>query len=160
LFGAELARIEGLKLNHIPYKGGGAAMVDLIGGHVKIATITFSSVIEQVLAGQLRALAVSSEHRLATVPNVPTFAELGHPDLVSSSWFALSGPKGLPSDIVARLNHEAAVALQRPEARKILDNASVETRAMSPEETMKFFQAETVRWAPLAREMQAADSGK
>jgi tripartite-type tricarboxylate transporter receptor subunit TctC len=160
LFGAELARIEGLKLNHIPYKGGGAAMVDLIGGHVKIATITFSSVIEQVRAGKLRALAISSEQRLPNVPDVPTFAELGHPDLVSSSWFALSGPKDLPRDIVDALNREAVVAMQLPAARKILQDASIETKAMTADETTKFFQAETARWAPLAREMRSADSGK
>ena len=70
LFGEDLARADGLNLNHISYKGGGQAMIDLIGGQVKVATITFSSVIEQVRVGKLRALAISSEHRL---PDFPTF---------------------------------------------------------------------------------------
>jgi tripartite-type tricarboxylate transporter receptor subunit TctC len=158
LFGEELARTDGLNLNHIPYKGGGQAMIDLIGGQVKIATITFSSVIEQVRAGKLRALAISSEHRLPDFSDVPTFAELGHPDMVSSSWFALSGPKGLPHEIVDKLNREVAVVLQLPDVQKLLAQSAIEVKPMSPEETTRFFKAETAHWAPLARQLSAAES--
>jgi tripartite-type tricarboxylate transporter receptor subunit TctC len=158
LFGEELARTEGLNLNHIPYKGGGQAMVDLIGGQVKIATITFSSVVEQVTSGKLKALAISSEHRLPNFFDIPTFAELGHPDMVSSSWFALSGPKGLPRQIVDRLNSEVAVVLQAPDVQKFLAQSAIEAKAMSPEETTKFFESETARWAPLARQFGAAEA--
>jgi tripartite-type tricarboxylate transporter receptor subunit TctC len=158
LFGEELARTDGLNLNHIPYKGGGQAMIDLIGGQVKIATITFSSVIEQVRAGKLRALAISSEHRLPDLPDVPTFVELGHPNMVSSTWFALSGPKGLSREIVDRLNREVAVVLQLPDVQKLLAQSAIEVKPMSPEETTKFFEAETARWTPLARQLSAAEA--
>jgi tripartite-type tricarboxylate transporter receptor subunit TctC len=150
VFGEQLARIEGLKLNHIPYKGGGAAMVDLIGGQVTIATITFTSVAAQVRSGALRALAVSAEQRLKTFPDVPTFSELGHPDLVSASWFALSGPKGLPSEIVDRLNHEVSVALNLEGVKRQLADQTVEVKIMSSAETTKFFEDEAAQWRPLA----------
>jgi|HubBroStandDraft_6_1064221.scaffolds.fasta_scaffold00639_11 tripartite-type tricarboxylate transporter receptor subunit TctC len=158
LFGEELARTEGLNLNHIPYKGGGQAMIDLIGGQVKIATITFSSVIEQVRAGKLVALAISSEHRLPDFPDVPTFVELGHPNMVSATWFALSGPKALPHEIVDKLNREVAVALQLPDVQKLLAKSAVVVKPMSPEDTTKFFEAETTRWTPLARQLSAAEA--
>ncbi len=160
LFGEELARIEGLRLDHIPYKGGGAAMVDLVGGHVKIATITFSSVIAQVQAAQLKALAVSSERRLPSAPDVPTFAESGHPDMVSSSWFALSGPRGLPRDIVEQLNRQAEAVLALPDVQALLQRTAIETKPMSPDETAAFFANETAHWAPLARSMRAVENEK
>lgn len=158
LFGEKLARIEGLNLNHIPYKGGGQAMTDLVAGQVKVATITFSSVVEQVRAGALKVLAISSERRLPDFSNVPTFAELGHPDMVSSSWFALSGPKGLPAEVVDTLNHEVAVGLQRPNVKKLLAQSAIEVKPMSPQETTKFFVDETARWTPLAKELRAAEA--
>jgi tripartite-type tricarboxylate transporter receptor subunit TctC len=158
LFGEELARVEGLNLNHIPYKGGGQAMTDLVGGQVKVATITFSSVVEQVRSGTLKALAISSEHRLPGFSDIPTFGELGHPDMVSSSWFALSGPKGLPREIVDRLNHEVGVVMELPDVKKLLAQSTIEVKPMSPEQTTRFFEDETARWTPLARELRAAEA--
>lgn len=133
-------------------------MIDLIAGQVKIATITFSSVIEQVRAGKLVALAISSEHRLPDFPDVPTFVELGHPNMVSSTWFALSGPKALPREIVDKLNREVAVALQLPDVQKLLAKSAIVVKPMSPEDTTKFFEAETTRWTPLARQLSAAEA--
>jgi tripartite-type tricarboxylate transporter receptor subunit TctC len=151
LFGEEFAAKRGLSLNHIPYKGGGPAMVDLLAGHVKIATVTFSSAAPLVRSGKLNALALSSEERLPGFPDIPTFKELGYPDMVSLSWFGLSGPKDLPANVIDALNREVYVALQSPVARRRAVEDGILLRQMSPEDTTRYFEAETARWAPLAR---------
>jgi tripartite-type tricarboxylate transporter receptor subunit TctC len=157
LFGAEFAQREGLKLNHIPYKGGGPAMIDLLAGHVKIATVTFSSASELVRSGKLRALALSSDQRLVGFPDIPTFGELGYPDMISLSWFALSGPKGLPRNIVDALNREVGIAVKQPEIQRRAEQDGIQMRLMSPEETTRYFEAETARWAPIAKASRKDD---
>jgi tripartite-type tricarboxylate transporter receptor subunit TctC len=153
LFGEELSTKEGLRLNHIPYKGGAVAVSDLIAGHVKIATMTYGTAAANVRAGQLKALAVSSENRLASFPEIPTFKEVGYP-VVSLSWFSISGPKGLPQDIAERINRETQVAVQKPEVKDILDRNAIEIKLMSLAETQKYFEDEYARWAPLARSLR------
>lgn len=155
LFGEELSAKETLRLNHIPYKGGAAAMTDLIAGHVKLATVTYATAAGQVRSGKLRAIALSSENRLAHYSDIPTFKELGYPDMISLSWFGISGPKGLPSEIAEAINREVLVVVQKPEVRARLDRDAVEVKPMSVAETNKYFQAETARWAPLARALRA-----
>jgi tripartite-type tricarboxylate transporter receptor subunit TctC len=156
LFGDELAHREHLRLNHIPYKGGGPAMLDLVAGHVRIATLTFSSAAEQIRAGAVRALAVSSDHRLANFPDIPTFKELGYDDLVSTTWFALSGPAHLPREIVESLNRETAQALAQPDVRKRFAQDEIDIRPMTPAELTAFFEQERARWAPAAKTAAAA----
>ncbi len=151
LFGAELGRKEGLKLNHIPYKGAGPAMHDLVAGHVRVATISFSTGAEHVRAGTLRALGVSSDKRLRDFPAVPTFKDLGHPDMTSGSWFAISGPPNLPAPVVSKLNQAIRTILQNPEVRQRLEKDGFELRDMSPDEVQKFFVTETERWSPVAK---------
>lgn len=155
LFGEDFARKEKLRLVHIPYKGGGPAMVDLLAGHVKVATMTFSTGAALVRDGKLRALAISSERRLSNYPDIPTFAELGHSDMTSSTWFALSGPKSLPAAIVDQLNREARVALDLPAVQKRLVQDAIQTKYMSPIEVTRFFEHEVAQWGPLARELRA-----
>ena len=156
LFGAELARKEGLAFNHIPYKGAGPAMLDLVAGHVRVATISFSTGVPHVRAGTLRALGISSNERLPGFPDVPTFKQLGHPDLTSGSWFAVSGPANLPAPIVLKLNREIRKILQEPEIRRRLEMDTFEPRDMSAEEIQKFFISETQRWAPIAKALSAS----
>jgi tripartite-type tricarboxylate transporter receptor subunit TctC len=151
LFGEEFAAKRGLRLNHIPYKGGGPAMIDLLAGHVKIATVTFSSAASQVRAGKLKAIALSSDRRLPGFPEIPTFNELGYPDMVSWSWFGLSGPKNLPRNIVDALNREVDVALQQPDIQQRMQQDGIDLRRMSPEQITKYFEDETARWAPVAK---------
>jgi tripartite-type tricarboxylate transporter receptor subunit TctC len=156
LFGAELARKEGFALNHIPYKGAGPALLDLVAGHVRVATISFSAGAPHVRSGTLRALAVSTEERLPTFPNVPTFKELGHADMTGGSWFAISGPANLPAPIVSKLNHEVRRILKEPDVRQRLDKDGFQTREMSSEELQKFFVSETERWGPIAKKFSAS----
>jgi tripartite-type tricarboxylate transporter receptor subunit TctC len=156
LFGAELARKEGLVFEHIPYKGAGPAMLDLVAGHVKVATISFSTGIPHLRTGALRALGISSNARLAEFADVPTFGELGHPDLTSGSWFALSGPPNMPKSIVERLNREVRTVLKTPEAQRRLETSTFETRDMSLDEVQQFFVSEAARWAPVAKALASA----
>ncbi len=151
LFGMALAQKEHLDFNHIPYKGGGPAMLDLFAGRVKVATITFSSAAEQVRAGVVRALAVSTEKRVPDFPDVPTFRELGYDDMVSASWFALSGPPNLPGEIVDSLNREVAKILQEPEVRQHLARDAIENKPMTPAQVTAFFESENARWGPVAK---------
>ena len=155
LFGAELGRKEGLALNHIPYKGAGPAMLDLVAGHVRVATISFSTGAPHVRSGALRALGISSNERLSGFPAVPTFKELGHADMTSGSWFAISGPANLPTPIVSKLNREIRKIVQEPDIRHRLERDTFESRDMSVEELQRFFILETERWGPVAKSASA-----
>lgn len=151
LVGDDLARKEKLRLNHIPYKGGGPALLDLMAGHVRIATMTFSSAAEQVRAGAVRALAVTSEGRLVHFPDIPTFKEQGYGDMVATTWFALSGPPQLPKEIVESLNRATWKVLQQPDVHQRLVQDEIELKPMTPAEVTAFVARETARWAPAAK---------
>ncbi len=146
----------GIKLTHVAYKGGANAVLDLIAGHVKVGMLTYSSVSEHVRSGALLPLVVSASAQLPQLPNVPTFRELGFPELVATTWFALSGPAGLPQDIVARINHEVVNAMDRPQMRKLMDQDAIETKAMSPAEVTQYFQSEIDKWQPIIARIMTA----
>ena len=156
LVGEYLARQENYKVSHIPYKGAGPALTDLIAGHVKLGTMTFSSAAEQIRAGKVLALAVSTEKRIPNFADIPTFREVGQ-DLVAATWFSLSGPAKLPNDIVQQVSRETLKAMQSPEVQRRLAVDAIESRSMSPEEFTRFIEAETVRWAPLAKSLAATN---
>ena len=156
LVGEYLAQQEGYKVSHIPYKGAGPALTDLLAGHVKLGTMTFSSAAEQIRAGKVLALAVSTEKRIPNFPDIPTFREVGQ-DLVAATWFSLSGPARLPSDIVEKTSRETLKAMQLPDVQKRLALDAIESRLMSPQEFTKFVEAETARWAPLAKQLAATN---
>jgi tripartite-type tricarboxylate transporter receptor subunit TctC len=153
LFAENLARLEGIKLTHIPYKGAAPALMDLLGGHVLLGSITLSSAAQQIRAGAVRALAVSSDQRLVNFPDVPTFKELGYDDLVSETWFAFSGPAHLPDGIVQPLSREIENALQQPDIRKRMAQDEILIRLMTPEATTRYVASENARWAPLAKSL-------
>jgi tripartite-type tricarboxylate transporter receptor subunit TctC len=145
---AQMAKI---KLNHVPYKGASQALMDLVAGNVKVGTMTWTTAIGQIRAGQVIPLAVSSNARLTEFPDLPTFKESGYPDLVTLTWYALSGPAGLPSDVVHKLNGAVATMLARPEVRKRLDRDAIEVRPMTSEEITQYMTSETEKWAPIAK---------
>jgi tripartite-type tricarboxylate transporter receptor subunit TctC len=146
---AYLGAMLGVKLNHVAYKGGANAVLDLVAGHVKVGMLTYSSVSAQIGAGALVPLAVTASSRLPQLPAVPTFSEMHLPELVATTWFALSGPAKLPPDIVARLNHAAVAAMDRPQMRQLMAQDAIEAKAMSPAEVTQFFESETGRWLPI-----------
>ena len=138
-----------IKLVHVPYKGGANAVLDLVAGRVKVGMLTYSSVSAQVGAGALVPLVVTASARLPQLPDVPTFRELGYPELVATTWFALSGPAGLPPDIVTRLNHEIVKAMDRPQMRQLIAQDAIETKAMTAAQVTQYFQSEIDKWQPI-----------
>jgi tripartite-type tricarboxylate transporter receptor subunit TctC len=151
LVAAYLAKKLDLKLTHVPYKGANPAMFDLLGGHIKLTSTTWTTALSHIESGAVIPLAVSARKRLARFPSVPTFVELGLPDLVATTWFSLSGPPGLPPAIVARLNREVVKAMDLPEVRARFDQDGIEAEKMDAAAFTQFVQAEIARWTPIAR---------
>lgn len=143
-----VAKRHNLKLTHIPYNT--AAFADIIAGRVPMGSFTWGAALGQVQGGTLRALAVTTEARRPEAPNVPTFKELGY-DLVASTWFSLSGPKGLPKEIVQRLNQETIRILDLPEVKKRVVQDAFDPKPLTPEQLMAFMESETARWTPIAQ---------
>jgi tripartite-type tricarboxylate transporter receptor subunit TctC len=148
-----LARKAELKLDHIPYRGGNLAMNDLIAGHVKVGGIALTSAAPHVRSGAVTPLAVTSAERVAEFSDVPTMKELGFPDLVATTWAAISGPTGVHSDIVNRLNRAVITALATEGARKYLNQEAVATAPYSPQQFTQFVQNEINKWQPVARQV-------
>jgi tripartite-type tricarboxylate transporter receptor subunit TctC len=149
---------ERLKLNltHVAYKGGGSAIFDLVAGHVKVGCMTLSTTRPHIEAGKLIPLAVSTEQRLPEFPDLPTVRDLGVPELVTATWYSLSGPAGMPADVVAKLNAAFNRALTDPRVKKLIADEALQTKAMSPAEITAYMQSEIDKWSPLARRIAAA----
>jgi tripartite-type tricarboxylate transporter receptor subunit TctC len=147
---------EGVKLQHIPYKGRSQAVADLIAGHVKIGSLTVTTSVPHIRSGTLIPLAISSKKRVSEFPDVPTFDELGYKELTTTTWWSFSGPAKLPDVMVQRLNREIIAALDTPQVRKRLDAEVIETEAMTPAEFTRFVQSEITKWQPIARDATKA----
>jgi tripartite-type tricarboxylate transporter receptor subunit TctC len=144
-------RSAGIDIAHVPYKGASIAVVDLVAGHIHAISTTLTTAGAQIRAGRVRALAISAAARLPNYSNVPTFRELGYSDLVATIWFSLSGPAGMPADIVNRLNLEVRRILQLPEVRERLRPDGIEPGTLDAKEFSEFVAAEVRRWAPVVR---------
>jgi tripartite-type tricarboxylate transporter receptor subunit TctC len=147
----DFAQKAGVTLVHIPHKGSSQAMLDLLAGTVKFGTMTWSSALGQIRAGKVIPIAVSSRARVAEYPDVPTLAESGYPDLVASTWYALSGPAGLPDEITRKLNHAVGEMLELPDVKKRLDQDAIEREPMTPEQVTTFVGSEVAKWGPIAK---------
>lgn len=143
-----LKRSAGIDTIHVPYRGSGPMMNDLTAGSVD-AMIT--TLVEAGRNERFRLLAVTAPQRVQGWPDLPSFVELGHPDLVASTWFGLSGPAGMPAPIVERLNTEVLAALASPEIAPRLVETGATPRRMSAAEYTAFIAAEVERWAAVAR---------
>ena len=140
----------GIKLQHVPYKGASAAVSDLMGGHIPVISTTLTTASTQIKAGKARALAISSASRLPDY-DVPTFAELGYPDIVGTVWFSLSGPAGMPPEIVNKLNAEVRRAMETSEVRERLKADGVTPNRLDAKEFSAFVADELRRWGPIVR---------
>lgn len=142
-------------ITHIPYKGAGPALSDLIAGQVDMDFDGLGSSAQHIRAGRIKALAVASTKRSAAFPNVPTAAEAGVPNYEVSTWYAMWVPKGTPKDIVDRLYTEVEKALNTPEMKQIwLANGS-DTPAFTQEQFAQFQRAEIKRWATVVQQSGA-----
>jgi tripartite-type tricarboxylate transporter receptor subunit TctC len=141
-----LNQMAGTKITHIPYKGTGPALNDLLGGAVDMTITTPPPLLGQIAAGKLRALAVTGKARLPSLPDVPTAAEAGYPDLVVSSWFAMYAPANTPKAVVDKLSGEIEKIMRTEEFRKKAAEQGAEAEYMGPEALGKYTRDELVRW--------------
>ena len=155
LVGALFNTMAGVDLNHVPYKGSGPAMQDLLSGQVKLSFAGIPNVMPHVKAGRLRALAVTTPQRSPDLPDVPTVAEAGVPGYEATLWLNLSAPAGTPVEIVNRLYTETAKVLQDPEVQQGFRAAGVEATVLAPEPLSAFIRSEHEKWGKVVRETGA-----
>jgi tripartite-type tricarboxylate transporter receptor subunit TctC len=148
LFGETFSRKVGIKVEHVPYKGAAQGLLDLVGGHIVWSAQTVTSSAAQIRAGTLRGIAVTSKERMADYPDVPTFAELGHPEFNTPIWFALSGPKGLPPAILERMNTEINKIMTAPAMIDRMRHEGMVVEAMTPAQIQQLIERETRFWRP------------
>ena len=150
---AELFKsVTGAPLTHVPYKGSGPAVADLVGGRVQIMFDAAPSLIAHIRSGRLRVLAAASAERNRLLPEVPTFGELGYPKVAVSLWYGLLAPAGTPKPIVEKLNREVARALGSPDVREKLLAQGAEPMPGTPEAFASFMQEEMAKWAPVVKQ--------
>ena len=150
--GAEMLNIvAGIKTLHVPYKGAGPAITDLLAGHLQFMFTTIPPALPQVKAGRLRALAVAGAKRSALLPELPTTAEQGAHGVEAASWNGILLPAGAPRDIITRLHAEIGVVMKQPEVIERLAGAGVEAAMMSPEEFAAYIESETARYAKVVK---------
>lgn len=146
--------LSGIKLQHIPYKGGGPAIVDLIGGQVQLAFANPANVISHVKTGKLKAIAVSGESRLTALPGVMTFTEAGLHGFSAGTWFGILAPVATPRAIIDKYSAEIARILSLPELKEKLDSQGAAPFASTPEQFAALIRSELVRYAKI---IKAAD---
>jgi tripartite-type tricarboxylate transporter receptor subunit TctC len=151
--GGELFKLTaGVNLQHVPYKGGGPAMADVIAGHVKIM---FSSLVQTtpfIQSGQLRALGTGGSKRNPVLPDVPTIAEAGVPGYEANNWWGIMAPAGTPKEIVDRLYKDIQATLKSPQLTAAFDREGAAVVTMSSEDFAKYIENEIVKWGRVVKE--------
>ena len=143
--GELLAIMTGIKLTHVSYRGTGPAMTDLLGGQIPVLFDNLPGSIQQIKAGRIRALGVTTKERVASIPDVPTIGETV-PGYEVSVWFGISGPKGMPPEIVGKLNAAINAVLTNPKLKERFHDLGGEVMPMSPAEFGKLVADETAKW--------------
>lgn len=152
---AELFKsMTGTFMVHLPYRGSGPALIDLLGGSADLMFDNLPSSLPHIKAGKLKALAVTSAVRSAVLPDLPTMAEAGGPSLKgfeASSWFGLFAPAGTPADVINRVQHEVAKSLATPTVKERLVSQGAIPSGTTPAEFARFIDAETKKWAQVVK---------
>jgi tripartite-type tricarboxylate transporter receptor subunit TctC len=143
--------LTGVKTTHVPYKGGGPSMIALVGGEVSLAFATMPSAIGYVRSGRLRGIAVTTERRSPSTPELPTIAETGVAGYEAGSWYGLSAPAGSSKEIIARLHAETIKVLGFPDVKERLFNAGFEIVTSTPEQFAAFTRNEIQKWGKIVK---------
>jgi tripartite-type tricarboxylate transporter receptor subunit TctC len=152
ILGEMLKRAAGIDIVHVPYRGAGQSVTDLLAGQVQMIFETTAILLPHVEAGKLRALAVATQERSPLLPGVPTTAEGGYPQIFASFWSGLLAPSGTPAGVIEKLNASANEILKSKEAQAALARLGAEAKIGAPQDFAAFIAAETPRWAAIANE--------
>ena len=142
----------GIKLQYVPYRGAGQAVADFIGGQLNAMSAEVPVLMPQIKAGKATILAVSAQNRSDVLPEVPTFAELGYPDVIADNWSGVLAPPKTPAAIVARLNQAFNAVVRDPEVRRRFAENGVSTIGGTPEDLTELIKSETARWRKVVKE--------
>jgi tripartite-type tricarboxylate transporter receptor subunit TctC len=150
LAGVLLESMTGVNLTHVPYKGGGPLITDLVAGHVPSAFAVISTGVPHVRSGKVRAIAVTGEKRAEALPDVATVGETVK-GYAATNWYGMLAPAGTAANIIERLNRELTAALKAPDVVQQLKDRGIDAAPSTPAEFTKFIQAEQKKWGPIIR---------
>jgi len=145
----------GVKLVHVPYKGGGPAMTDLVGGQVQLIFATTASAIPQIKAGRIKGIAVTTAKRSALMPDLPTISEAGLAGFDANNWYGIVVPVKTPRAIIDQLNAEVTKVLNMPDVRTTLFNQGLDAAPGTPEQFGAYIRSERIKWARVIKESGA-----
>lgn len=146
-----LISMTGIPMTHVPYKGGGPALSDVLAGHVKVLFAPAVSSMQHIQAGRLRAIAITGDKRLSSLPNVPTVAEAGIPGYDSTVWYAVLAPPNTPRDIVNRIHSELLQILKDPAFKSMMNTNGIEPLGSSPEALSNYISKEMIKWSKVVK---------
>jgi len=151
LTGVMLNQMAGIDLQHVPYKGSGQAVIDVVGGQIQLMFSGMSSVMPHIKAGRLRPLAVTGAKRSPAAPDVPTIAESGFPGFAATAWYGVLAPAQTPKPIVKRLHDEVLHALAQPDVKQRLESVGFEIEGSTPEEFGTYIKNEIKKWEKVVK---------